>query len=80
MKSCYPKQKRKQDTKQRRHTHCTAAGIEDAIAVILDIDTELEILELRIRRVHEILKLVRAGPHAYIEKPAGERLTIRRLK
>lgn len=68
----------KKDKKQIRHTHNTAAGLEDAIAVLLDvihvIRETLQYAEARIRKALEILKITRRGPHSYdAEKPAGPR-------
>jgi len=78
MKTCYPKYKKRVHTKQIRHTHRTAAGIEDATAVLLDAQTELEILALRVNRALGILRELREGPHAYEpDRPAGRRLRVR---
>lgn len=66
--------KRKFSRRQKRHTHRTAAGIEDAIAVVLDLQTDLACLAGRVSTALEILRSVRAGPYAYDpERPAGER-------
>jgi hypothetical protein len=79
MRTLYSKRKPLRSSgSPRRHTHRTAAGIEDALAVLLDTQQELEILRLRLDRALTILRDVRAGPHAYDpEKPAGLRLRIK---
>ncbi len=64
-----------------RHTIRTAAGIEDALAVNLDLsrcvqELELELGALRHRagQQAEILRQVRGGPQSYDpERPAGKR-------
>jgi len=64
-----------------RLPHRTAAGVEDALAVNLDLvrqanEMELELGAMRARAAQqaEILKLVRQGPDAYDpERPAGRR-------
>jgi hypothetical protein len=50
---------------QKRHTHSTINGIEDAIANQLNIISELEIALLRARRALEILQELRQGPYSY---------------
>lgn len=80
MKKCCPKFKAGLlvQTSQIRHTHRTAAGIEDATAVLLDITSELEILMLRVTSALDILRTMRAGPHSYNpDRPAGRRLKVR---
>ena len=76
-----PKIKRPPPKKaQARHTHATAAGIEDAIAVLLYAQQDLEIIALRVAQAMQVLQKVRGGPHAYDpEKPAAK-LIIRRLR
>lgn len=76
----YAKRKRNgRKPTQIRHTHRTAAGIEDALAVLLDIEIDMDVLSLRLRKITNILREVRAGPHAYDpEKPAGLRVQIHR--
>lgn len=64
-----------------RLPHRTAAGVEDALAVNLDLvrqanEMELELAAIRARAAQqaEILRLVREGPAAYDpERPAGRR-------
>lgn len=79
-----PKVKTK-GAKQIRHTHRTAAGLEDALAVAWDIIHELQAALIyadgRARRSIEILQDVRKGPHSYDpDKPAGERHRIKVTK
>ena len=67
-----------------RHTHSVAAGLEDALAVVLDVLFEMESSLLfsssRLRRLMTILKTLRSGPYAYNqEDEAGPRIK-RRLK
>jgi hypothetical protein len=65
----------------KRHTHCTAAGIEDAMAVTLDLvrqisDVELQLSALKQRAGQEIeiLGIVRQSPHSYDpDRPCGKR-------
>jgi len=85
MKRKYPKIKvgKRLDHRPIRHTHSTAAGLEDALAVAWDIILEqrraLMYLESRARRVIEILQQVRGGPHAYNkEQPSGLRIVVKR--
>ncbi len=60
-----------------RHTHATANGLEDALAVAWDIILESEralaFIGSRTRRLVEILQSVRSGPYAYKDHPAGPR-------
>lgn len=55
----------------KRHTHATAAGLEDAIAVSIDLIREYKVTQeytaQRIRQLQDILKTVRSGPLAYDE-------------
>lgn len=70
---------KQQPPRQKRHTHRTAAGLEDAVAVLMDIARDLEALSIRISQALAILKSVRSGPHAYDpERPAGLRITLRK--
>ncbi len=67
--------------KQIRHTHATAAALEDALAVAIDIINEQAraavYIDARTRKLMEILKQARPGPNAYQpERPAGLRVTI----
>lgn len=70
---------KKRQSNQKRHTHRTAAGIEDAMAALMDVERELETLSIRVGQAMEILKSVRVGPHAYDpDRPAGLRINIKR--
>ena len=70
-----------EDCKQKRLPYNTAAGVEDGLAVGLDLlrnsaEAELELGALRQRaeKLMEILRAVRGGPENYDpEKPAGKR-------
>jgi hypothetical protein len=63
----------------KNHTHQTVAGVEDALAVLIDIALDLEALRLRTERAIEILKRVRSGPYAYDpEAPAGLRIVVKK--
>lgn len=70
-----------EDCKHKRLPYNTAAGLEDALAVTLDllrhsaeIDLEQSALQKRAETLSSILKQVRGGPDAYDpEKPAGPR-------
>jgi hypothetical protein len=67
--------RKKNPPTQKRHTHRTAAGLEDAIAVLLDVERDGDALLLRIKRALEILRSVRAGPHVYDpNSPSGLRI------
>lgn len=66
------------EKKQVRHTHKTAAGLEDAMAVLLDalryIFTNPKYAAKRIVKAIEILRITRRSPDAYDpERPAGPR-------
>ena len=78
----YPKLKNQTHIEPKRHTHATAAGLEDAMAVAWDIIQEqarvLSYAQSRAQRVIEILQSVRSGPHSYKEQPSGMRMTIRK--
>ncbi len=83
-KQLHPKQKRMQRVgKQLRHTHNTAAALEDVISIQWDIintlaDT-LEFARQRAESAVEALKMARKGPHSYDpDRPAGRRYEIRR--
>jgi hypothetical protein len=56
-------------TKQKRHTHSTCAGLEDAMAIALDIIRENEIATQytasRAKRLTDVLRVLRSSPHAY---------------
>jgi hypothetical protein len=69
---------------QFRHTHATAAGLEDAIAIVLDLlmggkaDMN-EYFEVSLQALYKILLEIRANPHGYNqERPSGQRLVIRK--
>lgn len=66
------------ESKPKRHTQATDAGLLDAIAIAIDVLNEYEAsrkyTDARIRQLQGVLKSVRSGPHAYDpETPAGER-------
>ncbi len=71
MPSKHPKQKQNE---QIRHTHSTAAALEDIIAILLDIIHELsnalQYAQARMGQVMNIAKKTREGPHAY--DPEGQ--------
>lgn len=50
---------------KRRHTHRTIAGLEDATAVIIDAEIEVDALMARLQTVHRILGKTREGPESY---------------
>ena len=70
-----------EDCQKKRLAYNTAAGIEDAIAVALDlvraqkqIKLDASMMELRTGQIEEILKILIEGPDAYDpERPAGPR-------
>lgn len=70
-----------QDCKQKRLPYNTAAGVEDALAVGIDlarhyseIKLELDAIQARMERQAEILRAVRGGPDGYDpDKAAGLR-------
>ncbi len=83
-KRIFPKHKHMQRVgKQTRHTHKTAAALEDVIAIQWDIintlaDT-LEFARQRAENAVEALKMARKSPHSYdLDRPAGRRYEIRR--
>ncbi len=58
----------------KRHTYSTAAGLEDAIAVLIDIRTRRHAEDIRLSQATEILRQVRSGPQNYDQdRPAGKR-------
>jgi outer membrane murein-binding lipoprotein Lpp len=62
----------------KRLTHSTIAGIEDALAVAIDIVMEGqaadEYRQARMRQLQSILQITRQGPDAYpIDRPAGKK-------
>lgn len=52
----------------RRHTHRTIAGLEDAMALIIDMEIEADALMARLRTARQILGRTRQGPEAYKNK------------
>lgn len=68
---------------QKAHTHSTLAGLEDGIAIAVDILNELYTSQTYVRgrakNLVDVLSLVRRGPHAYDpDRPAGQRFRIKR--
>ena len=66
-----------------RLTHSEVAGLEDAIAVVLDMigecDRAMLYIQGRSRTLHGILKTLRSGPNAYDpDKEAGQRIVFPR--
>lgn len=62
----------------RAHTYATANGLEDAIAVDLDLALQaartLEYIQVRSEHLRKILGAIRSSPHAYdADRPAGRR-------
>jgi hypothetical protein len=75
--------KYKNSKSQIRHTHRTAAALEDAMSVALDIIREVELSQqvvmLRSQALMSILRETRAGPHAYnLDRPAGSRIIVKK--
>lgn len=59
---------------RKRHTHRTEAGIEDALAVGIDLLIKQRADQARTEQLLDILRLVREGPHKYDpDRPAGKR-------
>lgn len=82
MKKITPKIKGMQE-KQKRHTHRTAAALEDVIAILRDIirvvRETLDYINHRLESAVEALKLARKGPYSYDpDRPSGQRYTIKR--
>lgn len=66
------------ESKPKRHTQATDAGLLDAIAISIDILNEYEASQkysdARMRQLQQVLQRVRSGPYAYDpDAPAGER-------
>jgi hypothetical protein len=66
-----------------RLTHSEAAGLEDALAVVMDMQREcleaMTYIEGRSRALADILRKLREGPNAYDpDRAAGNRITIPR--
>jgi hypothetical protein len=53
------------DAERRRHTHRTIAGLEDALAVLIDTEIEAEAFQARLGTIHRILGKTREGPESY---------------
>lgn len=50
---------------RRRHTHRTIAGIEDATALVIDLEIEAAAMQARLDTVRRILGKTREGPESY---------------
>ena len=62
-----------EDCNNKRLNHKTAAAIEDAIAVLLDVQREEDYLSCRRKQLHEIMKMARTNPSSYDEdRPNGK--------
>ena len=67
--------------RNRAHTYPTAAGLEDAISIVLDVQRDTTELEMQVEAARQrsdqligVLQKLREGPHAYDpERPAGRR-------
>jgi hypothetical protein len=62
----------------KRHTHSTLAGIEDALAIAIDVLNEYaesqRFAQVRMTQLQNVLKTVRSDPNGYDQdKPAGLR-------
>lgn len=58
----------------RRHTYSTTVGLEDALAVLLDIQFRRDAETARLAQALDILRQVRGGPQSYQQdRPAGNR-------
>ncbi len=73
----------KPDKEQKRNTHSQIAAYEDATAILWEITRTLAIaLKFAIqkaRRVIEILKVARKGPHAYDpDQPSNQKVKERK--
>lgn len=70
-----------EDAGARRLTHSQAAGLEDAMAVLIDVNrhveqlrTEADAMDRRLEKELNILQTLREGPHAYdADAPAGRK-------
>lgn len=51
--------------KHLRFTHRTVAGLEDALAVLIDTELEAEAFQARLKTIHRILGKTREGPESY---------------
>ena len=62
------------DNNYPRHTYATAAGLEDATAVAIDLVIQHQAMSQRAEQLRDILGMVRQSPHAYnSDRPAGDR-------
>lgn len=66
--------------KRRRHTYATADGLEDALAVVIELllrrEAEEAYTQARLGQLQEILGMIRAGPLEYdAERPNGRART-----
>lgn len=80
-KTIFPKRKSLPICAKIRHTHRTAAGLEDALAVSTDIINELlrsqAYVITRVNSLSSILRETRPGPYAYNpERAAGMRFSV----
>jgi hypothetical protein len=67
----------------KRHTHSSIAAYEDAIAILWEIirvlAVALKVASQKARRVIEIMKVARKGPHAYDpDQPSNTKVTIKK--
>ena len=81
-KTLYAKRKKVLAQSGRRYSHNTVAGLEDALAVALDIiqilTGERPVITHRMKRLIEILRTLRLGPYAYDkDSPAQVRFSRR---
>lgn len=57
-----------------RNPYMTNIGIEDAIAIVLDLKNTAEYADLRSKTLHEILRQIRTDPTNYNDdRPNGKR-------
>lgn len=68
----------KKQLDRRAHTYSTAAGLEDAIAIDLDLALNaartLQYIETRSGQLRDVLAILRQSPHSYdANRPAGRR-------
>jgi diaminopimelate decarboxylase len=78
----YPRKHRKRNF-GIRHTHRTIAGLEDGVAIALDLLSEYDALadyaRTRLQKLTRVLQDVRKGPHNYNpDQSSGQRFGIRR--
>jgi len=58
----------------KRHTMSTVAGLEDAMAVIIDCQRQFNAFDERLNAELSILQTLRSGPHNYDpDRSAGKR-------